>query len=151
MSVHEEKDYDSEDSNRTLSFGDDPSLNPYNWSQPRKHFILAVALYLVVCSTNGSSLASNSGELALKDFGYKEGFGWKVFPVSIYLAGYTIGNTFLGPLSEQYGRRTINLVTTFGFTIWMMACALAPNWAAFNIFRFLNGFFGAGPSSTISG
>lgn len=126
MSVLEEKDHDHglEDTNRTLSFDDDPSLNPQNWTQARKHLILGIALALVVCSTNGTSLASNGVDSTLQDSGYDEGFAWRAFPVSIYLVGYTIGNTLLGPMSEQYGRRTINLVTTFGFAIWMMACAL---------------------------
>ncbi|RDI80306.1 hypothetical protein Vi05172_g9764 [Venturia inaequalis] len=151
MSVQEEKDHESEYTNRTLSFEDEPCLNPQNWSQARKHVILGVALALVVCSTSGTSLASNAVISTLQEFGYDQGFAWRVLPVSMYLAGYTVGNTLLAPMSEQYGRRSINVVSTFGFTIWMMACALAPNWAAFNIFRFLNGFFGAGAPSTISG
>jgi MFS family permease len=142
---------DPETVHHTLSFEDDPSLNPQNWAQARKDAILGIALALVVCSTNGTSLASGGVRSTLQDFGRTQGFAWRAFPVSIYLVGYTIGNTLLGPMSEQYGRRTINLVTTFGFAVWMMACALAPNWAAFSVFRFLNGLFAAGPPSTISG
>jgi MFS family permease len=151
MPPEKAEDNDPENVSHTLSFEDDPSLNPQNWTQARKDVILGIALALVVCSTNGTSLASGGVRSTLQDFGRTQGFPWRAFPVSIYLVEYTIGNILPGPLSEQYGRRTINLVTTSGFTIWMMACALAPYWAAFSVFRFLNGFFAAGPPSTISG
>lgn len=147
-----ENDHDvPKDTNPTLSFDDDPSLNPQNWSPARKHLILGVALWLVICSTCGTSLASNSVKATLKEFGYDQGYGWRVFPVSIYLAGYTIGGVIFGPLSEQYGRRTINVLSTLAYTLLMMACALSPNWAVYNVFRFFNGFVSGGPSSAISG
>lgn len=136
---------------KTLTFGDDPSLNPHNWPQASKVLVLAIGLCLVANSTNGTSLASGGIESTIKEFGLRSGYGWEVLPVSIYLVGYFIGNTTLAPLSENYGRRPVNLVTTFGFAIWMMACALAPNWPAFVVFRLINGFFAAGAPSTISG
>ena len=134
-----------------LDFDDEPSLNPQNWSRGRKILILAIAFNLVACSTNGTSLASGGIDATTQDFNLSGCYVWKVFPVSIYLVGYFSGNTFLAPLSESFGRRTLNLVTSFGFIVWMMASALAPNWTAFNIFRLLNGFFAAGPPSTVSG
>jgi MFS family permease len=53
------------------------------------------------------------------------------FPVSIYLVSYPIGKTIFAPLSDNYGRRTVNLVTIFGFMMWITACTFAPSWAAF--------------------
>ncbi|KAI9054621.1 hypothetical protein LZ554_001774 [Drepanopeziza brunnea f. sp. 'monogermtubi'] len=134
-----------------LSFDDDPSLNPQNWSQARKILILAVAFNLVICATNGTSLASGGIRSTIASFGVEDCNGFRVLAVSIYLVGYAIGNTVLAPLSEHYGRRPVTLVTAFFFAVWMLACALAPSWAAFNVFRLLNGFFAAGSPSTASG
>ncbi|THX67036.1 MFS general substrate transporter [Aureobasidium pullulans] len=125
-----EKNVESKGLEKTLTFDDDPSLNPQNFSQARKILILSIAVLLTTSSTCGTSLASG---------------------VSIYLVGYFIGNTALAPLSENYGRRPVNLSTIVFYMIWMMACALAPNWAAFNVFRLLNGFFSAGAPATVSG
>ncbi|THY88853.1 MFS general substrate transporter [Aureobasidium pullulans] len=146
-----EKNVESKGLEKTLTFDDDPSLNPHNFSQARKILILSVAVLLTTSSTCGTSLASGGAKATLRDFGLPETYGWEVLPVSIYLVGYFIGNTALAPLSENYGRRPVNLSTIVFYMIWMMACALAPSWAAFNVFRLLNGFFSAGAPATVSG
>ncbi len=91
----------------------------------------------------------------------------------IIIAGYCVGPLAWGPLSEQYGRRPIFLISfifytvrTLNFTttvpaivlfilftfllfwaaqILQIACAVAPNGPAFLIFRFLGGCFAAAP------
>ncbi|THZ71389.1 MFS general substrate transporter [Aureobasidium pullulans] len=146
-----EKNIESKGLEKTLTFDDDPSLNPQNFSQARKILILSIAVLLTTSSTCGTSLASGGAKATLRDFGLPEAYGWEVLPVSIYLVGYFIGNTALAPLSENYGRRPVNLLTIVFYMTWMMACALAPNWAAFNVFRLLNGFFSAGAPATVSG
>ena len=55
------------------------------------------------------------------------------------------------PLSEQYGRRYITIVTFVVFTIWTLACGLAPNWPAFLVFRLLSGAFASAPIAVVTG
>jgi MFS family permease len=85
----------------------------------------------------------------------------------IIIAGYCVGPLAWGPLSEQYGRRPI-FVISFGlytvralnFTtcqekqkplflgtaqILQIACAVAPSGPTLLIFRFLSGCFAAAP------
>ncbi|KAK6579821.1 hypothetical protein PZA11_007529 [Diplocarpon coronariae] len=138
-------------SQSVITFDDDPSLNPQNWSQARKIVVLFIAFNLVISSTNGASLATGGITSTLHEFGEENCYGARVLPVAVYLVGYAIGNTVLAPLSEHYGRRPVNLVTTFFFVIWMTGCTCSPNWVAFNVFRFLSGLFAAGPPSTVSG
>ncbi|PBP24102.1 MFS general substrate transporter [Diplocarpon rosae] len=138
-------------SESVITFDDAPSLDPQNWSRTRKCAVLFVAFNLVISSTNGASLATGGITSTLHEFGEENCYGARVLPVAVYLVGYALGNTVLAPLSEHYGRRPVNLVTTFFFVVWMTGCTCAPNWLAFNIFRFLNGFFAAGPPSTVSG
>lgn len=38
-----------------------------------------------------------------------------------------------------------------GYTIFTLACAVAPNWAALNVFRFLVGVFASCPISVVGG
>ena len=75
----------------------------------------------------------------------------KVLPIAMYLVGYVFGPLFFGPLSEGYGRRSVMLGTFAGFTLFTMATALAPDWAAFNTFRFITGIFASSPISVIGG
>ena len=83
----------------------------------------------------------------------------------IIIAGYCVGPLAWGPLSEQYGRRPIFLISFVFYTvrtlnfptcdyfiyllgaaqILQIACAVAPNGPAFLIFRFLGGCFAAAP------
>jgi len=70
---------------------------------------------------------------------------------SVYLGGFICGPLIFAPLSESYGRKPI-LITGFTlFTLSTLATALAPNWPAFLVFRFLAGTFGAPPLSVGGG
>lgn len=51
----------------------------------------------------------------------------------------------------MYGRRVVMLLTFAGFTIFTMACALAPSWPGLLVFRFLTGAFASAPISVVGG
>jgi multidrug resistance protein len=72
------------------------------------------------------------------------------FVVSVYILGFAAGPLIIAPLSEIYGRVPVYHICNFGFTIFAVACALAPNMHALIGFRFLNGIFGSCPA-TIGG
>lgn len=74
-----------------------------------------------------------------------------VLPISVYLIGYVLGPLAFGPLTETYGRRFITLLTFFGFTIFTMACALAPSWPSFLVFRLFTGICASSPTSVTGG
>lgn len=135
----------------TLTFDDDPSANPKNFPRWRKILILAIASNLIISTTSVASLASGVVSNILADFGINEGFGWKVLPTSIFLVGYSVGNTTVAPLSEKYGRKPVNLTSMVLFLLAVLASALAPNWASFNIFRLIAGIAASGPTSSVSG
>lgn len=72
-------------------------------------------------------------------------------PISCFLAGYCVGPTLCGPLSENYGRKRV-LLGFFTFaTLFSMACALAPNWPCLLLFRFLCGVGYSGPIAITAG
>lgn len=63
----------------------------------------------------------------------------------------SLGPIVWAPLSEQFGRRWLIVGTFVMFCIWTLACALAPNWPAFLVFRLLVGVFASAPIALVTG
>ena len=133
-----------------VSFSDGDSGNPYSWPKGKKVFVLVAGIISVTNSTLGSSLPSNAiGRIAPHFHVTNE--QQLVLPVSLYLVGYVFGPVVFGPLSETYGRRAIMISTFVIFTLFTMACALAPNWPAFLVFRLICGFMASSPITVVGG
>lgn len=133
-----------------LSFSNGDPENPYNWSSKRKLFILIAGIIAVINSTLGSSLPSGAIDYISKDFCISNE-QQLVLPISLFLVGYVLGPVFFGPLSETYGRRVIMRSTFVIFTVFTMACALAPNWPSFLIFRFICGINASSAIAVVGG
>lgn len=56
-------------------------------------------------------------------------------PISLFLVGYVLGPLFFAPLSETYGRKMVMLSSFIFFTSFTLACAVAPTWPVFLVFR----------------
>ena len=124
--------------------------HPNNWPSRKKLYILAAGILSVVNSTLGSSLPSNAIESIAKDFGVTNELQL-VLPISCYLIGFILGPTFCGPLSEFYGRKPVMLYSFIGYIAFTLGDALAPNWPAFLVFRWLCGCMAAAPIATVGG
>ncbi|TVY56401.1 Citrinin biosynthesis cluster MFS transporter mrr1 [Lachnellula cervina] len=135
---------------RIISWERNDSENPFNWSPGRKAWVVVVGMMVVVNSTMGSSLPSNAIPFISADFHITSSYS-QVLPISMYLIGYVLGPLLFGPLSETYGRKAIMTATFLAYTIFTMACALSPNWAALLIFRLLAGVNASSPISVIGG
>ncbi|KAI0892193.1 MFS general substrate transporter [Annulohypoxylon nitens] len=61
---------------------------------------------------------------------------------ALYMLFMGLSPIFWGPMSQVYGRRMITLVTAVGFLGCSIGTALAPNLAAFFVFRLLTAFEG---------
>ncbi|GIZ45627.1 hypothetical protein CKM354_000878500 [Cercospora kikuchii] len=133
-----------------VSFSNGDKTNPYNWSTAKKIGIIAIGSLIGLNSTIASSLPSLASPQLRQHFNVASQ-EQLVLPNSVYLIGYVVGPTIWAPLSESYGRRWIIITTFIAYTAFMLACALAPNWPAFIIFRFLTGLFGATPISLTGG
>jgi MFS family permease len=118
--------------------------------QTRKVNIVVVGMVVVVNSTMGSSLPSNAIPI-ISEYFHITSPSAQILPISMYLFGYVLGPLLFGPLSESYGRRPIMIGTFFFFTIFTMACALAPNFPALLIFRILVGINASSPISVTGG
>lgn len=112
--------------------------------------MVVVGTLLSINSTMGSSVASNEITALQEMFHFPDG-SQNVLPATTYLIGFVLGPLVFAPLSEQYGRRPILVSTLCLYIIFTMASALAPNWAAFLVFRFLSGTFASPPMSVTGG
>jgi len=98
----------------------------------------------------GSALPSNAIPFISARFHITSSYA-EVLPISMYLIGYVLGPLLFGPLSETYGRKLIMTSSFLAYTIFTMACALAPNWAALLIFRLLSGINASSPIAVVGG
>lgn len=98
----------------------------------------------------GSSAASNEIPALQAVFHVPDG-SQTILPATCFLVGFVLGPLVFAPLSEQYGRRIVLLSTLLLYMIFTMATALAPNWAAFLVFRLLAGTFASPPMSVTGG
>lgn len=112
--------------------------------------MVAIGMVVVINSTLGSSLPANSVPFIAEYFDITSTTA-KTLPISIYLVGYIVGPLLFGPLSEAFGRRLIMISTFLVFSIFTMACAVAPTWNALLVFRFFTGIFASSPIAIVGG
>ncbi|KAK3392450.1 major facilitator superfamily domain-containing protein, partial [Sordaria brevicollis] len=133
-----------------ISWEEDDPENPYNWSSGKKSAILFTAVMLILNSSMGSALPSNAIPFIVEEWKI-ESEQETVLPISIYLIGYVMGPILWAPLSEQYGRRKLSIGTFSMFALFTLACALAPHWISFIIFRLFSGIFASAPIALVPG
>ena len=118
--------------------------------QSRKFFILLAGIIAVVNSTLGSTIPSGAINYIGSYFDVTSD-QQLVLPISLFLVGYVLGPLFFGPLSETYGRRMIIISSFVIFTIFVLACAVAPNWPTFLVFRLLCGIMASSAIAVVGG
>lgn len=74
-----------------------------------------------------------------------------VLPISLFITGYVLGPVVFAPLSETYGRKEVMVISFVFFTIFTMACAVAPNWPFFLVFRLLCGITASSAIAVVGG
>ncbi|KAK7449165.1 hypothetical protein VKT23_013315 [Stygiomarasmius scandens] len=124
-------------------FEPDDAENPKNWSRLRRWYITVFASILVLNATFASAAPSGVVPALMEEFHISEEVGTAC--ISLFVAGYCVGPTLWGPLSETFGRKPVFIVTFFVYTMFQIGCALANNTASILVFRFIGGTFAAGP------
>ncbi|KAJ9504159.1 hypothetical protein LTR99_005911 [Exophiala xenobiotica] len=146
----DEVQVDRRDPKKIISFSSNDPESPYNWPRRKKLLVFITGIISVVNSTLTSSLPSNAIDFIAKDFNVT-GELQLPLPISCFLAGYVVGPTVCGPLSENNGRKPVILGFFLFATIFGMACSVAPNWPALLVFRFLCGVGSSGPIAIVGG
>ncbi|KAF2827998.1 MFS general substrate transporter [Ophiobolus disseminans] len=133
-----------------IRFEDGDPDNPNNWPWYTKCFALFVAIMSVMNSTMSSSLAAGATEPLSIHFNVTSEY-LLILPTSMFLVGYVFGPMAWGPLSESYGRKGTMVYSFAILTIFSIASAVAPNFAALVIFRLLTGIGGSCAISVVGG
>ncbi|KAE8343868.1 hypothetical protein BDV24DRAFT_172508 [Aspergillus arachidicola] len=128
----------------------EPSPDPYSWTTKRKLFVFVTGLVIVLNSTLGSALPSGAINFIAADFNITNE-QQLVLPITTYLIGYILGPMVFAPLSETYGRRPVMIWTFLGYTIFSLACAVGPKFAAIVIFKLFSGIFASSPTAVVGG
>ncbi|OAX40253.1 MFS general substrate transporter [Rhizopogon vinicolor AM-OR11-026] len=126
-----------------VQFAPDDKENPKNWSRRRRWYLTYLAALLAFNAT--FALSAPSGIATQLMVGFKLSEELAALTISLFVAGYCVGPLLWGPLSEQYGRRPIFLVTFPIYVCFQVGCALSKNAASIIIFRLLSGLFAAAP------
>lgn len=111
---------------------------------------MAVCTVLVFNTTMSSSLPSAASRPLAAAFGVTSEREMYL-PVAVYLIGYIFGPIIFGPMSESLGRRISLLSAFFLYTVFTLACALAPNWPALLVFRFFVAIGASAPPTVLGG
>ncbi|KAE9377322.1 MFS general substrate transporter [Stipitochalara longipes BDJ] len=146
----EMKNEETQTSHIIVSFenGTDP-VNPLNWSTGKKIQVMSIISLVAFLVGFGSSIDAPVIPQAKDHFGVSAVA--ESLATALYLIGFGAGAPFAGPISETSGRNAVYISTFALFCIWIMGAALAPNFGAQLVFRFLAGFCGSTPFTTAGG
>ncbi|KAH8100002.1 MFS general substrate transporter [Cristinia sonorae] len=132
-----------------VQFAEGDKENPHNWPVWKKWAVTVLSGALVLNATLASSLPAGNLSLMRQDLHFSAEVG--NLTLSLFVLGFAFGPILWGPLSEQYGRRMVYIIS---FSLYMgsqIGCALAPNTAAILAFRLLGGMFAAAPLTNSGG
>ncbi|TBU61135.1 MFS general substrate transporter [Dichomitus squalens] len=112
-----------------------------NWSGWYKWYLNMLGGLLGFVTTFASSAPSGYATDLLAKFHLDAELDALV--ISLFVMGFCVGPLLWAPLSEQYGRRPILIISFLGFTAFQIACPFATHFGAIAAFRFLGGVFSA--------
>ncbi|KAF7986356.1 hypothetical protein HWV62_35362 [Athelia sp. TMB] len=126
-----------------VHFTENDPENPKNWSAAKRWYLTTAGGLLVLSATFASSAPSGMVPQLMEAFDMSEELG--SLTISVFIAGYCVGPLIWGPLSEEYGRRPIFILSFLVYTIFQIACAVATSSTQILLFRFIGGTFAAAP------
>lgn len=124
--------------------------NPQNYPTGKKWRIIALISALTFATPLGSTIFAPGVPQVMRDF-HSSNTELASFMVSVYILGFAFGPIIVAPMSEAYGRVPVTHISTVGFLVFTIACAVSTNMSMFVTFRFFMGAFGATPLTVGSG
>lgn len=129
--------------------GPDDPFNPKTWSTLHR-----IGATLLVCSVAFVATLASSIDAAVltsttEEFGVSDVAG--SLATALFLVGFGFGALLLSPLSELVGRLPVYIGSLSIFGCWILGAALAPNFGAHLVFRFLAGFSASAPLTVAGG
>ncbi|KAL2177544.1 general substrate transporter [Thermothelomyces heterothallicus CBS 202.75] len=126
-----------------VGWADGDPENPQNWGAAKKWWATAAVCLIAIAVSIPSSIDAPVATQFNEEYGVGPIAG--SLTTGMYLIGIGVGSMFAAPFSETFGRNWVYFSTLTVFILFCVGKALAPNYGAAIVFRFLVGFFGAAP------
>ncbi|KAI7548545.1 MFS general substrate transporter [Hortaea werneckii] len=127
--------------------GPEDPLHAMNWSLGKKLRTSVILSFVSLIASFGSSIFSAALSSVAAHFGFGSEVG--ILGVSLYVLGFATGPLLWAPWSELYGRKQPLVISSFLFSIFHIAVAVAKDAQTVFIGRFFGGFFGAAPLTVV--
>ncbi|KAH8803675.1 major facilitator superfamily domain-containing protein [Xylogone sp. PMI_703] len=129
--------------------GDRDPLNPRNWPLTKR--ILCTANVGVIALVVGTAASIDSAAIpqAAAEFGVSETV--EALATGLFLCGFGFGALIAGPISETIGRNPVYIGSLTLYMLFVMGAGLSQSVAGQLVCRFLAGFCGESPLSTVGG
>ncbi len=121
---------------------DDDPTRPLNWPGWRRWGTVLMVSCITFITPVSSTMFASGVPLLMSEFGVQDRV-LSAFVVSIFVLGFVFGPIIFSPLSELHGRLPVYHASNILFLIFNVACAVAPNFGALMVFRFLAGAAGS--------
>ncbi|KAL1857311.1 hypothetical protein Plec18167_004785 [Paecilomyces lecythidis] len=127
---------------------EDP-LRPRNWSVVKRALYTANVGIIALVVGTAASIDSAVIPNAAAEFGVSEIV--EALATGLFLIGFGVGALIAGPLSETVGRNAVYFGSLLIYMLFLVGAATSPTLAGQLVCRFLAGFFGESPLSTVGG
>lgn len=124
--------------------------DPKQWTHKKKWLVTFVVSLVTFISPATSSIVAPADTKIVEEFGITSTVISQM-SISIFLLGYAVAPLILAPLSEQFGRKPVIILTNMFFLAFNLGCGWSQNTAQLIAFRFLAGVGGSVPQSVGSG
>ena len=139
------KEEEEEDPFTVCTTGDDDPFDPRNWPLLDRCKNIAILAFLIFVQAWAGSAASMANSVISAEFHVSQVA--ENLSTAMYLFGIASGALFVGPLSETVGRNPTYLGGTFLYLLFVLGCALTPNYGGQIVCRF---FVGLCSSATLA-
>ncbi|KAK4236130.1 major facilitator superfamily domain-containing protein [Achaetomium macrosporum] len=138
------------DSNIVDWDGPDDPANPRNWSKAYKMTNIALVSFAVLYTNLATTLFAPAASLMQAEFGF-ESDTVEILTITIASLGFAVGQLFVAPLSEVFGRLPIYRASSIFYLGFTAGCARSTHVAEFLVFRLCTGLSAASYMSTGGG
>ena len=128
---------------------DDPA-NPRNWTKAFKMTNILLVSFAVLYTNLATTLFAPAAPVMQKEFGYKSDT-IEVLTITAASLGFAVGQLFVPPLSEVFGRQPIYRISSILYLIFTAGCVRSRDVAAFIVCRVLTGVAASAYVSTGGG
>ncbi|KAG9502268.1 hypothetical protein J7337_005094 [Fusarium musae] len=130
--------------------GPDDPQNPRNWSKAYKLTNIIVISLSVLYTNLATTMFAPGAATMQREFGFKSNTV-EVLTITMASLGFAIGQLFIPPMSEVFGRMPIYRTSSIFYMGFTAGCARSTSVAEFLVFRLLTGLAAASYMSTGGG